>query len=92
MNETAVKYGTLVARNAYGRPPPFLGRGELFGVIPKYLIWNFATVLLVALIFYWLLRSSSKAGETPMDVLKKRYAAGEIDKETFISMKKDIAD
>lgn len=68
---------------------PFFGP-ELFG-IPTFYLWNLLVVLIIALIFYWLLRSS-RIHETPMDVLKKRYVRGEIDKETFEAMKKDITD
>lgn len=59
------------------------------------IIW----ILIIAAIafgIYFLVRGrgGSIAGlagkETPMDVLKKRYASGEITKEEFESIKKDI--
>lgn len=67
------------------------GRHMLFGIIPAPLVWNFLIILIIALIFYWLARGSKKE-ETAVDILKRRYAAGEIDKKTFLEMKKDIAD
>ncbi|MBU4202338.1 MAG: SHOCT domain-containing protein [Candidatus Altiarchaeales archaeon] len=67
------------------------GRHMLFGIIPAPLVWNFLIILIIALIFYWLARGS-RTNETATDILKKRYAAGEIDKKTFEQMKKDIAD
>ena len=70
----------------------FIGSDPLFGVVPMFIIWNIFVILLVAAIFYWLIRSAKKPTEKPLDVLKRRYAAGEIDKETFLSMKKDLAD
>lgn len=53
-------------------------------------------LLLVGFIIYFLLQASKSKGsdgsimETPLDILKKRYAKGEIDKEKFDRMKKDL--
>jgi len=53
-------------------------------------------LIAIILIVYSLIRAS-KGGdlgisphETPLDVLKKRYAQGEITKEKFDEMKKDL--
>ena len=37
-------------------------------------------------------KKDSLNGETPLDILKKRYAKGEISKEEFDNMKSDISD
>lgn len=54
-----------------------------------------ALVAAVALIA-WLLghsgRGPRRQGETPLDILKKRYARGEIDRETFERMRNDLRD
>lgn len=50
---------------------------------------------LIGLLIYLLVRSakgSDRPLETPLDILKKRYARGEIMKEDFDRMKKDIAE
>jgi len=50
---------------------------------------------LIALLIYLLARASKGGGrtaETPLEILKKRYARGEITKEDFDRMKKDIAE
>jgi putative membrane protein len=51
--------------------------------------------LLVILAIYFLVKSNSQtkseqSSETPMEILKKRYARGEINKEQFEEMKKNI--
>ncbi len=66
-------------------------RNLLFGFLHPSILWNIGIFLLVALIFYWLLKSSKKR-ETALDLLKKRYVTGEIDKDAFLQMKKDITD
>ena len=53
-------------------------------------------LVLVGVVIYFLLQSSKSKGsdgsiiETPLDILKKRYAKGEIDKEEFDRKKKDL--
>ena len=53
-------------------------------------------LILVGVGIYFLLRVSKSKGsdssiiETPLDILKKRYAKGEIDKEEFDRKKKDL--
>ena len=50
---------------------------------------------LIGLLIYLFVRSlkgSDRTVETPLEILKKRYARGEITKEDFDRMKKDIGE
>ena len=53
-------------------------------------------LVLVGIVIYFLFQVSKSKGsdgsiiETPLDILKKRYAKGEIDKEEFDRKKKDL--
>jgi putative membrane protein len=53
-------------------------------------------LVLVGVVIYFLLKVFKSTGsegsiiETPSDILKKRYAKGEIDKEEFDCKKKDL--
>ena len=53
-------------------------------------------LVLVGVVIYFLVQVSKSKGsdssiiETPSDILKKRYAKGEIDKEEFECKKKDL--
>ncbi len=59
-------------------------------------MWLFWIVLLGIIIFFLVNRSkrtiptAGMTEEKPLDFLKKRYAKGEIDKEEFERLKKDI--
>ncbi len=63
------------------------------GSIMMIIFW---AVIIVGIVFLvkWIARESrggSPASETPLEILKKRYARGEIDKAQYESMKKDIS-
>lgn len=68
-----------------------------FGGIFMIVFW---ILILVGLVFVikWLIQSTSKGrgdgqgGSRAIDILKERYARGEIDKSQFESMKHDLAD
>jgi putative membrane protein len=53
-------------------------------------------LVLAGVVIYFMLQSSKSKGsdgsiiETPLDILKKRYAKGEIDKEEFDRKKRDL--
>ncbi|MDA8124213.1 MAG: SHOCT domain-containing protein [Deltaproteobacteria bacterium] len=53
-------------------------------------------VILVVVVIWWLIKGSGArdrgvpSKETPGEILKRRYAAGEITKEQFETMKRDL--
>ena len=57
-------------------------------------IWWFLGAMLIAMLGSTLIRSGrgpmTAARESPEDILKRRYAAGEIDRETFQRMLTDL--
>jgi len=66
----------------------YFGYGEMF-------MGMLLIVILVVAAIYWFAKEAksktkSLSGETPFDILKKRYAAGEITKDDFERMKKDL--
>ncbi len=71
----------------YGHMMDYWGGGVI--------MWLLMLVLVVALV-YFLVRGLGAGGwrlpppETPLDILKKRYARGEITKEQFDEIKKDL--
>jgi len=69
----------------------YAGRSRhlLWGILPKFILWDMLIIILVAVIFYWLVRGSK---DKPLDAAKRRYAKGEITREEFIKIKEDLAD
>jgi putative membrane protein len=59
-------------------------------------MWLLFIVIIGVLIYLVLQNAKAKgnagvSGETPLDILKKRYAKGEITKDEFERMKKDLS-
>ena len=71
-------------------PMMYYGHGGVF-------MW-FLFLVLVAVVIFLLVRTSKLSGpaprpvETPLDILKKRYAKGEITKEEYNRMKQELSD
>ena len=66
-----------------------MGHGGMF-------MWMILLIILIVLAAYWFIKAAKSKdnnrlpGETPLDILKRRYAAGEITKEQFETMKKNL--
>ena len=90
--------GTGAAAYSAGRGQPYYGRG---GSMSHFWFGGFfmwiVIILAIGLVIYLIVaagkpRGGPPAGETPLDILKKRYARGEISREEFDRMKKDLQD
>ncbi len=66
--------------------------GHPFGMIIGVIFWALVIYGLFVFISNMAKRGSGPAGqnESPMDILKKRYARGEINAEEYARMKKDL--
>ena len=69
------------------------GMGWGFGWVFMLIFW--ALILLgIAALVKWLIGASTGGGtreKTPLDLLKERYARGEIDQEEFERKKRDLS-
>ena len=80
------------ACKSFYRGHEFFGKDPYFGMFPPFMAWNILIIVAVALIIYWLIKTSKSKPDDAIIILKKRYASGEIDKKTFEGMKKDLVD
>jgi len=74
------------------------GWGHMMGGTLMWIIFPVVVLIILGVVIYLILQSTKPKSfdnsfrETPMDILKKRYAKGEITKEEFERMKKDLKD
>ncbi|MDP2750162.1 MAG: SHOCT domain-containing protein [Nanoarchaeota archaeon] len=81
----------------YGGCPMLLGYGGYGGyAMIGMIIWISVIIGIIFLVF-WLIRNNSigntsvvSKNESPMEILKKRYAAGELTKKQFEEMKEEL--
>lgn len=72
------------------------GRGWMWGLgmglggLMMLLFWGAVIAGIVLLVRQVAQSRSTSAGETPLDVLKRRYAAGEITREEYEQMRRDL--
>lgn len=67
-----------------------LGPMGVFGGIFMLIFWG-AGIVAVVYFIQWLIKSGpNQKNNSALDILKERYAKGEIDKKEFTSKKKDL--
>ena len=66
------------------------GGGTMFGGGFMWLIWILLIVAIVVMVKAWSGGSSGSRDESPMEILKKRYARGEIDEEEFEHRRREL--
>jgi len=82
--------GNMMGSGMMGNNPTGLGFGYWgFWNIVWYLFWIGIIVLIIWLIYKFIIKKEPSS-ETPLQILKERYAKGEISKKQFEDMKKEI--
>ena len=76
----------------WGQVPWFWGMGMLLGMGVFFLVWVLILTALVLLVrWLWVqARPASRGEEAALEVLKRRYARGEITREEFENMRRDL--
>ncbi len=71
----------------WGMPPFGGGWGMMLMIL---IFWGLVIVALVLGIRWLITQGTESRADSSLDVLKKRYARGEIDKDQFEAMKRDL--
>ncbi|MCL5438974.1 MAG: SHOCT domain-containing protein [Patescibacteria group bacterium] len=75
----------------YGGWGNMMGWGLGIGSIFMIIFWVLIILGVVALVRYLAKSGSDRESKTPLDILRERYAKGEIDKKEFEEKKKDLS-
>lgn len=73
--------------------PGTMGYDMMYGYNWIFMLFGMLLIVGIVLLTVWLFRQSGARRdreETPLEILKKRYAKGEIDKEEFEQKKRDL--
>ena len=92
----SLPYEAFSQGRGYGTGPGMMDWGYgmgWFGTIFMAVFW-IALIVGIVLLIRWLWVSAGKGkpetGDSPLEILKRRYARGEINKEEFEQKKKDL--
>ncbi len=84
--------------DGFGMGPGMMGWGYGMGWFWPIMVFAFWIVVVIGVVFLvrWLVLSTNKrtgaaSEESALDILKKRYARGEINKDEYEKIKKDIS-
>jgi len=70
----------------------FFGFGQgFFGWIFPLLFWGLIIYGIISIVRGLMHRNQSSKSDRPLDILRKRYASGEINEQEFSKMKSDLA-
>ncbi|GAB6061879.1 SHOCT domain-containing protein [Deferrisoma palaeochoriense] len=73
-----------------------MGHGPMGGAMPGFgwlvmiLFWGIVGVGVVLAVRWFLAQQPRRRDETPLEILKRRYAAGEISREEYERMRRDL--
>ncbi len=76
----------------WGHLPWFWGLGMLVGMGAVFLLWALILAALILLVrWLWFQRGPAARGEdSALEILRRRYARGEITREEFENMRRDL--
>jgi putative membrane protein len=98
LNHAAWLFALLFSCSSDNRYGPMHGPGGSWPVMNHYgygwgFVWLMTVIVsAIALYYYVQLQRARSARETHLEILKKRYAKGEITKEEFDRMKRDLSE
>ncbi len=61
-----------------------------FGWMTMILFWGTVAVGVVLVVRWFLAQQAGRKEESPLEILKRRYAAGEISKEEYERMRREL--
>ena len=91
-----IRPASVFAQNNYMGGGHMYGYGHMMNSWSGAIIMGLVVLIVIVILVYVLVRASGTGTfgptlhETPLEILKKRYARGEISKEQFEDMKKDL--
>jgi putative membrane protein len=74
----------------YWGMPPFWGAWGIGVMLMMFVFWGLIIVGLVLGIRWLITQGREPRTDSPLDILKRRYARGEIDREEYEAKKRDL--